>query len=98
MNNEDRKEAERLADELFKDECNGYGTKASFDAVEFLRRLAAQPAQVPMTYAGLVQGFNEWIAETGQNSDLVNWVGGFRSAEAHHGIKGEGRKGERKCV
>ena len=90
MNNEDRKEAERIVNRLRSDDPDFDDAEA---AANLLERLAAQPAQVPMT-----KEEQRTICGKMGHRHFPTSAEIIKRVEAHHGIKGEGRKGERKCV
>ena len=84
MNNEDRKEAERLGIEMRVLANAGFNSCAISDAATFLERLAAQPAQVPMTEEQLKPLFIIYCGDLyPEDIDLV------RKIEAHHRITGD---------
>ena len=80
MNNEDRKEALRLANRLRSHDPDSDDAKAA----AFLERIAAQPAQVPMTEAQMKPLFITYCVDLDpEDIDLV------RKIEAHHRITGD---------
>ncbi|MDE2472247.1 MAG: hypothetical protein KGL35_26820 [Bradyrhizobium sp.] len=88
LSEEDRREAERLANDL--ENFEEYYTVHVHRTFEFLRRLAAQPAQVPMTNGDikrflstnciyLGKSFGAMLTD-GEAVEVVKFI------EAHHGI------------